>query len=775
MHGQRWGKQFKFPRLRLISPRAGSGLVLAIAASGVVGSAWLATQLIVNPQSVAWLNRLVPNWVPLPVTGLKPPQTLAAIRAEITQAGQMPGTPLWLSPAAARTTGGKQSDMLFPVLEQMPNCAGDCEQIAELRIYQAVPGQGKSGTEQFQLMDQMAVTGPSETTVILPLMEGKAAKPGTVRSLPLRAVTRFEGTGSLPGVWLNLVGWLVRGDRTIAYGQVVHLNPYPMRLTPLVEWSSPPGTEPQWQEITGAGDPELIVDQTLGLEPTFKIYQVTGRPGDRSLWPNGQTPPPKLTPISLGVSAIQHPTYINALLLARSGLWSPALARLDLFKQQRTAPWTAAAQAQRDLIQRHAQVTQAQAARTWASANQQVLVNLLDGRWDAALKIFQEKPETRPDIADLLRSDAGQIQNRVDAALKVTPNQLAAKAWGALLAAVQKGGKAGAILWLRQQPLTPAADMKKILAVVSRLHSAPVGGQTEPFLGNEQVIGSAQAIAEINPQDWLTLAMSSAGNSAPSLKLEGQQTWYRVRVFRMFDGKRWRSPHDLGLDLAPQTLRKRLSFATDAFLQVVLWAADGQPQTLSVNIKAVRWGGNGLEFLAAGDAFPPQKMPSERMPRALAFSDAAVQWFTPTPSTLADLVQQQPTWAKRSLPILVRELKAIAALPPDTAPTWTALKALGLGNWPVQLAPITHPTQPDVVLTWAPELLSPAAAAASRPQTLIFSAAGQLLYSEISEDAGQSYRAIATLGSTGSLALVVAAANHYELLRWSPKERRFRD
>jgi hypothetical protein len=773
MHGRRGSKQFKLPGLRLISPRVGSGLLLAIAAAGVVGSAWLAVQLIVNPQSVAWLNRVVPNWVPLPVTGLKPPQTLAAIRAEITQAGQMPGTPLWLSPAGALAKGKKQSDMLFPVLGQVPNCTGDCEQIVELRIYQALPGQGKPGAERFQLVDQVVVVGPSETTVLLPLMEGKMAKPGTVRSLPLRAVTRFEGTGSLPGVWLNLVGWLVRGDRTIAYGQVVHLNLQQMRLTSGLEWSSPPGTEPQWQEVTGAGYPELVVDQTLGLEPQFKIYQVPGI-GDRKPWQKA-TATMKLIPISLGVSAIQHPAYINALLLARSGLWSPAVARLDAFKQQRTAPWTAAAQAQRDLIQRHAQVTQAQAARTWSSANQQVLVNLLDGRWDAALKLFQEKPETRSEIADLLRTDAGQIQNRVNATLKVTPNALAAKAWGALLAAVQKGGKAGAILWLRRQPSTTAVDLKKILAVVSRLQPAPIAGRVETVLGNEQVIGSAQAIAEINPNDWLTLTASAAGNSAPPLKLEGQQTWYRVRVSWIFDGKRWRSPSDLGLDPAPSALRKRLGFATDAFLQVVLWAADGQPHTLSVGIKAARLGGNGLELLAAGDAFANRLLPSERGLRALAFSDSAVQWFNPTPSTLADLVQQQPEWAKRAIPTLVRELSAIAALPPDTAPTWTAVKSLGLGNWPVQLAPITHPTQPDVVLTWLPELLPAGEASEGKPQTLIFSAAGQLLYSEASWDAGQSYRAIATLGNNGSLALVVAGASRYDLLRWSPKDRRFQD
>jgi hypothetical protein len=734
-------------------------LTIAIAVGGL---AWLGVQLIVDPQSVAWLNRIAPNWVPLPVTGLKPPQTLLEIRGEITKAGRIAGSPLWLNPAATFSDSrASQADLLFPLLERRPNCSENCEQIVELRVYQAIPrrGQGKPSEQQFQLMDQVIIAGPSETVVTAPLVEGKAANPGTVRSLPLTAVTRWDVPKSLPGIWLSLEGWLVRGDRTVAYGQVLHLNPQRMRLGSLLEWSSSTGTEPQWQEVTGGGDPELVVDQTLGLEPKLRVYQV------RSL--KGQPTPIKLDPISLGLSAIQRSGYTDALLLARTGLWSPAIARLKQFQRDQPA-WTAAAQAQRDVIQRHAQVTQAQADRTWSSPSQQALVNLLDGRWETALKIFQEKPENSQDIADLLRTDTGQIQNRVDATLKVVPTDLTVKTWGALLAAVQKGGKAGAILWLRKQSPTSAADRKKILAVVGRLSATPAEDSTMTPTGYGQLIGTAQALDAINPKDWFQPPAD------PPLQLAEGQAWYRVQVSRVFDGKRWRSPDDLNLGTVPKKLWQQLRLGIDPRLQVVRWLATGQPQTLSVMTRAVQWSGRGWEILALGDRLDLSPSGSGAGPRPLAFSDYAIQWFSPSTTTLADLVQQQPAWAKRAIPILARELNGAEALPPETSLDWAGLESLGLGSWSVELAPITHPTKPDVVLTLTPEALSASGQPNGKPRSLIFSANGQLLYSEFSMDAGQTYVAIATLGNNGALTLIVEGSGRYDLLRWSPKEQRFR-
>lgn len=744
---------------RLRSRQVGLWTLLLAIAVGVGGLAVLGVQLIVDPQAVAWLNRLVPNWVPLPVTGLKSPQTLLAIQAEVKKAGRMPGAPLWLNATGKLTESpAGQADFLLPLLERTPNCSESCEQIVELRLYQAVPnrGQGKSAAQQFQLMDQLGVVGPSETVVTAPLVEDKAAKPGTVRSLPFKALTRLDVPKSLSGVWLNLEGWLVRGDRTLTYGHLLYLNPQRMRLGFLLEWNTT-GTDPQWQEVTGGGDPEWVVDQTLGLEPKLRIYQV------RSL--TGQPTPVKLEAISLGASAIQRSGYTQALALARAGLWSSALTLLDQFKRDQPSVWTPAAQTQRDLIQSHARVTQTQATRTWSSPSQQALVNLLDGRWEKALQIFQEKPENSQEIAEWLRTDRGQIQNRVEATLKVFPAHVAAKTWGALIAAVQKGGKAGAILWLRKQPQTSLADRKTILAAVSRLSPTSSEVLTTLPATYGQLIGTAQVAPQFVPKDWFK------PDTEPPLTLDPGQTWYRVAVSRVFDGSRWRSPQDLNLETVPKKLWNRLRLSIDPRLQVVVWSADGQPQAISVTIRALRWSGNRLEVLAMGEPFSALGVGAG--PDPLAFSDYAVQWFSPGTAVLADLVQQQPAWAKRAIPVLARELDAARTLPPDTTLDWAGLEAAGLGTWSVELAPITHPTKPDVVLTLMPTTES-GGKTTGKPRSLIFSTTGQLLYSEFSMDAGQTYVAIATLGTSSTPTLVVEAAGQYSLLRWSPKDQRFR-
>ncbi len=76
-------------------------LLVLLASAGVVGSGWVALQLMVNPQALSWINQLVPDWIPVPVTGLKPPQTLQEIQTGIRQTGRIPGEPLPLGKTKA--------------------------------------------------------------------------------------------------------------------------------------------------------------------------------------------------------------------------------------------------------------------------------------------------------------------------------------------------------------------------------------------------------------------------------------------------------------------------------------------------------------------------------------------------------------------------------------------------------------------------------------------------------------------------------------------------
>ena len=157
-------------------------------------------------------------------------------------------------------------------------------------------------------------------------------------------------------------------------------------------------------------------------------------------------------------------SYDQGLMLARSGLWSAAVPLLERVKRNHPHRWTPDCQAQLDYIQLHAQITQAQAQQTAASATQRILAYLINGSWTTATQVLQANQSSRAEIRQVLRTDTGDLGARVKAALAVKPDQPDAIAWGAMLLSQQKGTTA-AIRWTRQQ----AADNRDTLKRVQTL------------------------------------------------------------------------------------------------------------------------------------------------------------------------------------------------------------------------------------------------------------------------------------------------------------------
>ena len=727
---------------------------MVLAAVGLIGgSGWLGVQLIVSPQTLLWINRFLPGWVPVPINGPKPPQTLTEIRNEAQQAGQRLGDSIVLGSNVSSIDGKSPvTDTLVPIFAQQPNCQSQvCERIVELRLYQTAPALGAK-EPYLQLVSQLAIADPEEALVLAPLVSARSVNPGSNRSLPLTQLSRFEDKAPSPGVWLNLSGRWEQGDNRILYGQVVHYNPARFHLGVLLNWTSPPGKDPTWQEVTGGGAAELVVDQTIGMEPQFQIYQV--QPSSLA------DSPVQLNSIALDDTPIDHSTYATALLLAQSGLWFPAWDVLRSFKPT-TDKWSPQAQAQLDLIHWHAKATQAQADKIWASPGQQVLANLIDGRWKPGLLAFESGAESSRETLAVLKSGQGRLQQRVDAALKVNPNQWEPKAWKVLLLAAQQN-RAAAIAWLKQRQAS-AADLTRANRLIDRLDPAFTDAAPAESAGG-QFLGTARTIAQVNPADW-RFPSSSTLNPADS------SAWYVVQVSGFSKGKGWKLG-ELDLPELPSAaaLWKFLGLAAaNPTLQILFWQPDGQQQSISTTLKAARVKGGNLELLAAGDSAAAGL---KGRPRPLAFTESALQWFSPSRASLADWVQQQPAWAKKAIPALAAELKRSGELPPNTDPTWAGLNAIGVGNWQIQVAPLTAPDALDVLLTFNSKSLS---APASPPKlcTLILSAAGSLVYSELSAEASQIYVAIADLGDQGRPALIVETPTHYTLLRWSAQQQRF--
>lgn len=454
------------------------------------GSAWFSYQLIVNPDVGIWLNQLLPAWTQIPLQRRDSIQTLEEINQALKKEGLIAGKsfelpqldslqretnqasliPFLQGLLSSKSLVQNSSDLLIPVLKTRPSsiahpCKGTCQEIVQLRVYEAVkiPYQRLGSTQYYRLTQQLNTPGPAESFVISSLIGTESNQQGSNKPLPLTRLTPFKGTIPHMGLWFNLNSERVMGEKIVPYGQIIHYNPSHHHLSMMLEWKSAAGQQPIWQEVTGGKDPELLIEQTIGLEPQFSIYQVQ----PFKFIPN----PIQLTAISLDEVFLDDDNYRQALRLARSGLWSPALNLIKPLKtniisgNRSPLKWTSTVQAQLDLIEFHAKITKAQAIAAWASPSQQMLASLIDGRWSEALAVLKSSSGNQQEITQLLRSNGGRIKNRLNAALLENPEQLDLKTWGALIVAAE-AGRNEAITWLDEQPKTSQKDRQEILELL---------------------------------------------------------------------------------------------------------------------------------------------------------------------------------------------------------------------------------------------------------------------------------------------------------------------
>ncbi len=500
-------------------PRQGWQIAGAIAlllgtGTGIVGLGWVGWQLIVKPQALPSLTQWLPGWQ-RHATAETATQTLTDIRAELRHQGQQAGELMNLGKHQS-VLDGKQTvtEWLMPVQQTAANCFSECDRLVELRIYQQAIDRPRTpdAKEQYLLVTQLPLDGLEESFAIAPLVDATSTNQGSSRKLPLTQLQRYEGTVPTPGLWFNVSGQRTRGNEAIAYGQIVYYYPKTHHLSVKLSWTSPTAEQPVWKNITGGNPSELLVNQTIGMEPQFEIYQVKPQPFLYS--------PVQLEAISLSNSQLDETHYQTALGLARNRLWSTSLAWLQGLQTRSPHLWTEAIQAQMDLIQWHAQATQTQADNSWASPSQQILANLLDGRWERATMVFAQSLTASQETVGLLKADQGRLFNRVKAALQANPRKLEIKVWGALLLAAQQS-PAQAIAWLKKQPHTSPTDITRIRALIQRLDPNFEPAQSQP--AQPQPAQSQSANSEPEQPSLPTSNPSAAPTAIPEPPLPSPQ------------------------------------------------------------------------------------------------------------------------------------------------------------------------------------------------------------------------------------------------------------
>ncbi|RCJ22558.1 hypothetical protein A6S26_20660 [Nostoc sp. ATCC 43529] len=739
----------------------GCAYAILLSSAGIIISfAWISFLFIMNPDQVSWLNKILPEWAQIPLGKHERPQTFKNIELDLSKKNLIVGEILPLYQ-------GTKNSFFMPVFQQRVNCESDCQKLVEIRVYQRSQElEFKSEPENYYYLEsQLPITGPEESFVISSLADAILEPQDISVPLPLTKVQRFEGQTPSPGVWFNLRGERQHGNSALAYGHIVYYNPERSNLQLMLSWTSPSGQLPKWQQVTGDATKELLIDRTLGLEPHLAVYQV--KPLKLFLKPI------QLEAINLKSPVLKDSGYQNALSIARTGLWTPAFEWLKFIKKQRKG-LPQEAQAQMDLIRLHSQLTKSQAEKSWASPGEQVLANLIDGRWGKALQVF-ESADNVQEIATLLKGDEKRLWNRSVAALRVNPKRQEVQAWFALILAVQRGQEA-ANSWLETQPQISKDRLAYIQGLLTKLDGEAIKSEISHL---SQIVGTVQPIAEVTSSEWLQ------PNSTADLKLTDNQVWYQVQVSAFSDGKRWLNFPFENLN-PPKTspakfFWKTLGINSDPQMQIVVWLPNGEQQITMATIKAVQLRNKVLRLLVAAPKIPKNQN-NVLQPKPLALTNAALEWVQPFPITLRELHTQNPSAVKVILSSVWESLQKSGEVPAGAIPSFEQMQDK-LGDWPVQTIDLTNNGQPEIVLTISGTTI----ASLNQPQsgiieentnqspdrTIILSDSDEVIYTDFQQNSFQKLSAIAKLSGVQSLALLVENAEKYSLKRWSEKNQRF--
>jgi len=458
------------------------------------------------------------------------------------------------------------------------------KELKQIRVYRAG---GRKFRGKWHLADAVEVTGLRKSTIDAPRQRYTLAnRLNADPILPFNDLHMLEGERPEAEVW-----FLARGNAPNgAFGLVFHLalTPQP-RLFMLKEWVSPVGKLPQWQETIsippkpGAKDlPEIVIDQSLAPEPLYEMLRVI---------PTGDVANPyELRTIELAERGKIGKTYSNALILARSGLWSPALKVWTKADEKLSIP----VREQHAYIAFHAQLTAKQAAQEIADTGERVRNLLIDGQFATALELATRSESNARSVVTLLKKNDQPFWNRMNGSLQVN-NDPKAYPWGAIMVMIRKN-LPSARQWLAERSRNNAEN----LAVLDVMDVAPLTVKPQQFLGTLKQLDGP-------PDDrWYI----------PPGKLTPGQTWYIVNPMILRDSNTWKNTPiaEFG-ERSPKTVWKALGLDRNPILNIVETDRADYPTFFSVNARSI-WVGEGgeVEILATGSEYVTRGVSGNRLP-----------------------------------------------------------------------------------------------------------------------------------------------------------------
>ncbi|MBE9136041.1 hypothetical protein IQ254_02290 [Nodosilinea sp. LEGE 07088] len=712
----------------------GGGLAL------LVLSFRLGLRLMLDPQAVpqGWA-RLQSQSVSLP-----PATTLDELRRQAAAEQQQLGVPLPVQ--------GKSGWQVLPLLE------ADTGAIAALTLYQTQPGPGGSDDE-WRAIATLTVDPLPRATVLAPWHSSPQAPTALPTTLPLTKIAPLPPAASASGTWFTLEGIWQEQGLALRYGHLLYIDPQTPQLDLLASWSSPTNRPPQWVDLDGQAPSDLVVDETVGLDPALRGIQVLA----------GTTP--RLQPVSwlrMPVDAgAQAVAYQRALRSARGGLWHPAKTQLAGLKASLGQNWTPAAEAQLRLMERHAAITSQQAGQDWSTPTQQMLALVIDGRWDGALAILEANPDLLPAVIKRLEADQGRLWNRISAAAALPNPDPAVYVWGGLALRArpaQPDRRDGADQdWLNRQSVPTAARQRltAVLAALSRAEQpavARVKTATEASTTEASEGGAAIALPPLKAiiGQARPIAAPSSGYAAPGQALDASLgQWYAIELRAINQGRTWQSG---GLVIpsgaAPAAVWPAIQPVAQASPQLLQWVSPTTGVAAPITLRGLQLTDGIATLLATG---PPA---NEAALPPLIFSQGALMW-------LAAGQRQQPESAVVAAAV---EL-AIFDRQPAPASLMDVLDELSQHS-----LDLTGDGQPERVLTWNQAALNQlktwgVSVDQNSSKTIILSSNGTVLYSDIL--ASQTLVALTSPAPGSPVELLVYGSGGYQLLSWAAAAQRF--
>jgi hypothetical protein len=710
--------------------------------------------LILNPDALPPLQSSLLS--PFAARPLTTTTTQTDLEKALAETNRSLGTPLPI------TTVDDEKLWVFPIL------AGDSSTITELAILRR--DLDAAGQEHLTSLSSLKVYEFDREVMLAPLQRhGQRSKVQPKGFLPTRIVALPTPPGTANQQWFSLTGQWQHQSTTLHYGQILYFNPDRHTLEPVTLWSSPAQPLPQWADLDGEGPLDLLIDQTLGMEPSLQGLQVRSQQG---MGPAMTVQPIDWLGVPVDAGALAN-RYQQALRLARNGLWQAGHGTLATIQPSLANQWNARAEAQLRLMQRHAALAQQQADQNWSIPTQQILAGLIDSRWEAALTQLEADPELLAPLMRRLAADQDQniIWNRILAATSLAEPDPAVYVWGGLTLKAQQNEQA-ALGWLTRQA-APEVALKRYQATLtlspeqvatapdtptdpdSTDESAPSTATATATAATEKIRGLIGHAIPITNPDFAQWYMPDGAEASPALT-----QWYRIEIAAMRTGQGWQnaSPSPWSHRSSPE-LWSMLPTASQPSLQMLHWTTASQGLPAPLTLQGLSTDHRAPQLLGSGGATHDGELPP------LVYSNGALVWLD---------ANQHATPAVNQVagPIVQHLLYHQGPLAQDIGFALTAL----LDQVKLHNMDLTGDGHLEQILTFEEATLDQLQTLGVRPdrsshKTVILSHDNQLLYSDLFLP--QTLIALTNPQDGYPLSLLVLQADHYRLRAWAEDLQRF--